>query len=221
VVSAFGSLLGADASSSSGWAPPGPYLRELRVLSGCRGDTLETAAYIVPNDFYAAAVVPGLPVHVRAWTTTTTTGAGAGGDDKQSDAKKKKTLVLATPPASVSEAEASLASCLTREHGRHSQCFLQVAALQAAREAQPSFVHRLRAAAEHARTLLLSGLRMPSSYLLCAGIAFFLLRKLEGAAWCASNKHPLLAAWVTLAIAVFLGVLASDRGDQDLEPISM
>jgi hypothetical protein len=56
---------------------------------------------------------------------------------------------------------------------------------------------------------------------LCAGIAFFLLRKLEGAAWCASNKHPLLAAWVTLAIAVFLGVLASDRGDQDVEPISM
>ncbi len=118
---------------------------------------------------------------------------------------------LMLPSPTMAQAEAALAKCMQRNKQQRKQCTREAASLHAAHEVRPPLLHRLWFYGESARTLLLAGLRMPSSYLLCGALAYALLRTREGAAWMHRHRHPLLASWTALATIVLLGVIAADR----------
>jgi len=119
---------------------------------------------------------------------------------------------LALPLPSPAQAEAALAHCMQQHKRRRRSCAHHISSLHASREAQPSLLQRARFHSEQLRTLLLAGLRMPSSYLLCGLLAYALLRHLKGSPWMHRHRHPLLASWTALAIITILAVIAADRG---------
>lgn len=174
--------------ATSTWYP-GPYAGEQRLLPGCK-----------------PAVVAAQP---QQWMYRVALDASLAPELAVRAAEAAGQLMLPAP--STAEAEAALTRCMEAHQRQRKFCAREVARLHASREARPPLLHRLWFYKEQARTLLLAGLRMPSSYLLCGALAYGLLRLLEGASWMHRHRHPLLASWTALAIITLLAVIVADR----------